>query len=124
MGYSVHRWNKIIYGNKSKDNNALGADEFWKEFKIKSYPKFSGYSYYHIPGVWADEVKEFIWKVQKELGDNINFIQIKEKFCQLVVYFNTPNKDWERRVRKLQDECVEKLIEKGVYPPKEEKEND
>ena len=40
------------------------------------------------------------------------------------VDFDTNDEHARQRMYELIDECIEKLINKGVHPPKQEKEND
>jgi len=121
----VKTWNEIIY----KDNgipikSSITSEELWDEFGIRSAPKFRDACWSHIPERWANEVKEFITQVQNELGDRIEFVQIKEKFCRLTVYFDYSDESARQRMYELINECTEKLINKGVHPPKQEKDND
>lgn len=121
----VKTWNAIIY----KDNgipikSSITSEELWDEFKIKSAPKFMDACWSHIPERWSDEVRQFIIIAQRELGDKIKFAQIKEKFCRLTVYFDTNDEHARQRMYELIDECIKKLVNRGVHPPKQEKEND
>jgi hypothetical protein len=116
----LNEWNKRIY--KDDNDNFIGgglnAEEFWNEFKIESYPKFKNRCYYHVPGKWADDVRLFISAVQKELGDRIEFSQIKEKYCYLTVYYTAKDEEADKCLKVLQAECVDRLIEKGLHPNK------
>lgn len=117
---SINEWNRKIYcddeGNQL--SGGLGADEFWNEFKIESWPKFPGVCAYHIPAKWADDVRDLISTTQKELGDRIRFIQIKEKYCELTIYYKALDVDAQARFKELERDCVDRLIAKGVHPKK------
>jgi hypothetical protein len=63
-------------------------------------------------------------KVRDELGDRVEFSQIKEKFCDLTIYYSTKDDEARTRMRELIAECRNKLIAKGVHPPREEQGND
>jgi len=114
----VRAWNKKIYGNTNGTikENGLNADDFWKEFRIKSWPKFCDSCASHIPPTWANEVREMLRIAQKELGQRIKFDQIKEKFCRLTVYYSPADKEAGQRMNELIEECKDKLIKKGVHP--------
>lgn len=125
-GHFINEWNEKIYRNEdgSEVEGRLGADEFWDEFQIKSWPKFRDACAFHIPGKWAEDVREFLTRVRDELGDKVQFAQIKEKFCQLTVYNSCADEETRERLNELKIECVRNLIKKGVHPPIQEKEND
>jgi hypothetical protein len=122
----LSEWNRKIYRNEddSPAEGNLGADEFWDEFQIKSWPKFKDACAFHIPGKWASDVRELLKSIRSELGNKVSFTQIKEKFCELVIYCSCEDEETRGRFRELQNDCVRKLIEKGVHPPTQEKEND
>ncbi|KKM60740.1 hypothetical protein LCGC14_1538870, partial [marine sediment metagenome] len=77
-GHFINEWNEKIYRNEdgSEVEGTLGADEFWDEFQIKSWPKFRDACVSHIPGKWAEDVREFLTRVRDELGDKVQFAQI------------------------------------------------
>jgi len=120
----VHEWNTKLYWNEDGTRAKPGfqAEEFWDEFKIKSWPKFQDACAYHIPSKWVYDVRIFVKQVQDELKDRIAFAQIKEKFCRLTVYFNATDEEARTRAHELIQECIDRLINKGVHPPKQEME--
>jgi len=127
LGEFVRDWNKIIYRNDDGSfikDRGMEAEDFWKEFSIRSAPKFADACWSHIPARWADEVREMLRKAQQELGEQVEFIQIKEKLCRLTVYYSSADDHAKQRMSELITECTEKLINKGVHPPTQEKEND
>jgi len=113
----VMKWNKIIYGQDSPNEDPiLGPEELWDKFKIKSYPKFEYETSYRIPNSWAKDVEDFIYDVQFILGNKIDLSQIKEKFCVLTVYYGADG-DWAKiEMERLINECIQKLINKGLHP--------
>ncbi len=54
--------------------------------------------------------------MQEELGDRVEFVQIKEKFCSLTVYCRCKDNYARKRLLELKQKCVERLIKKGVHP--------
>jgi hypothetical protein len=119
--YNVQEWNDKIYRNADDSfvGGGMHAQEFWDEFKIKSYPLFEGRCYFFIPERWAEDVRLFIKQVQTELKDKVEFGQIKEKFCWLTVYYTSFGEDTDVRIKELIDECIDRLILKGVHPPRD-----
>ena len=115
---NIKDWNKKLYQypDDKEVEKSMGADEFWDKFNIKSSPKFRDACWYYVPGVWADDVCEFISAVQEELGDRIEFVQIKEKFCCFNAYVKSKDEGATKRFDELKKECVDKLIAKGVHP--------
>lgn len=111
-------WNKRIYRNDddSFTEGNLGCEEFWNEFQIKSGPKFREACYSRIPGKWADDVRQMLKQAQLELGDKINYRQIKEKFCCLVVSFDAKDEEAEKRMNELISECQKRLMAKDLHP--------
>lgn len=110
LGYYVHEWNKKIYRNEDDSfyrEGELNAEEFWNEFQIKSGPKFREACWSHIPARWADDVRTLLKKVQDELGDKVSFTQIKEKFCQLTIYYSCEDDHAKQRMSELISECVD-----------------
>jgi hypothetical protein len=116
----LNKWNNKIYrGEDGKElAGGLQAEEFWNEFQIKSYPKFENACAYHIPAKWADDVRDLITTTRKELGDRIEFEQIKEKWCELVVYYKATDEVARQRFRELLTDCKDRLKAKGVHPEK------
>jgi len=115
----IHEWNRKIYRpNGEFEKKTLSAEDLWDKFKIKSGPKFMDACWSDVPNVWVDDVSDFILKVQEELKDKIEFTQIKEKFCQLTVYFTSADENTRKRMNELIEECIGKLIKKGVHPPR------
>lgn len=114
----IQEWNAIVYKNDdgSFTEGNLLAKAFWEEFGIKSYPLFKDKCYYHIPAKWADDVRLMIKQIQSELGDRIEFQQIKESWCQLIVYRSAKDKEAENRCREIIAECINRLKEKGLHP--------
>lgn len=118
MSFCVDEWNKKIYKNEDDSfvGGGLGAKEFFEEFGIKSGPLFEDKCWSHIPERWADDVRLFIKQVQSELKDQVEFGQIKEKWCRLTVYYCAENENANKRVKELINECIDRLIAKGVHP--------
>jgi hypothetical protein len=112
-------WNRTIY----KDENGkfieggIKAKELWNEFSIESYPLFKGACYSHIPEKWAEDVRIMLRQIKLELGDRVQFQQIKEKFCELVVYYKAEDDKVYERVKSIISECINRLRDKGIYPP-------
>lgn len=117
----VDDWNNKIYRNPDGTPvvGGISGSDFWNEFGIESWPVNKRACASHIPERWADDVEKFIVQVQTELEGRIEFHQIKEKFCRLTVYFGYDNdEDAKNRMYELINECIERLISKGVHPPK------
>lgn len=108
----LDEWNRKLYGE-----SGWGAEEFWLELQLKSWPKFENECAYHIPAAWTEDVTVLVKTIQQELGDRITFQQIKEKYCDLVVYFSSKDTEAGDRARELIRECIANLINKGVHPP-------
>jgi len=115
----VNYWNKVIYKNDddswAKDNE-ITVDELWDKFQVKSWPKFKDGCACHVPSKWSDDVRIMLTKARSELGDRIDFRQIKEKYCTLTIYYNAADDAAQNRMRELIAECVEQLQIKKVYP--------
>ena len=108
--YNVQEWNEILYGgdNRQLPNTPSKIREVFNEIGAISS---------HVPRQWEDDVIVFIRQVQGELKNDITFVQIKEKYCILTVYYDYLNKEAAARVQELRQECINKLITKGVHPP-------
>ena len=117
----INYWNKKIYRNDDDTfvEGGLNAKEFWEEFGIKSGPMFKDCCWSHIPARWADDVRIFIKQVQSELGEQVMFKQIKEKWCNLTVYYSSTDQEAGERMRQLEKECIDRLIAKDLHPPRE-----
>jgi hypothetical protein len=115
----LNYWNEKIYKNPDGSwvIGGMYAKEFFAEFGIESYPLFENKCYYHIPETWAEDIRIFL-KSTKDLGDRIEFKQIKEKFCELTVYYSAKDEEARATINKLVGECINRLIAKGVYPPR------
>lgn len=116
--FDLNYWNKKIYKDENDKfvEGGLRPKDFWEEFGIKSHPIFRGECYSHIPERWADEVRSMIKKAQKRLGDRIKFIQIKEKFCHLTVYFDSSDEEAKKEFLEIKKECVDNLRNKNLHP--------
>lgn len=115
----VNYWNKVIYKDANGDwakGNEITVDEFWDKFQIKSWPKFKDGCACHVPVKWADDVRVMLTRARNELGDRIDFRQIKEKWCTLTVYYSAADEVAQNRMKELISECVEQLQIKKVYP--------
>lgn len=119
--FNVNEWNKKIYKNDDDTfvEGGMHAKEFYDEFGIESFPLFRDKCYYHVPQKWADDVRIFLKQVKDELGQRIKFQQIKEKWCHFTVYYQAADDDARKRIEELQKECISRLIEKGIHPPKD-----
>lgn len=116
---NVQEWNKKIYRNEDDsfvDGDQITADELWDEFQIKSHPKFRGSCYSHIPIRWTEDVRSMLRRIRDEFGDKVEFSQIKEKWCNLTIYYSAPD-EIKDRVREIIVECKDSLISKGIHPP-------
>lgn len=119
---NVDEWNKKIYKNEDGsfvEDSGMHAEEFWNDFGIESYPKFKNRCYSHIPARWREDVKTFLKQVQVELKDRVEFQQIKEKWCWFTVYYTSADEQASARMKELIGECIDRLIAKGVHPPRE-----
>lgn len=116
----VHDWNKIIYKNADgswvDDSNKITVDELWDRWQIKSWPKFKEGCACHVPVKWADDVRVMLDKARDELGDKVEFQQIKEKFCRLTVYYTCKDDEASNRMQDLIRNCIEQLQIKKIYP--------
>lgn len=101
-------WNSFY-----SDSGEYGADWFWENFNIKSAPRFDDKCWSHIPKVWADDVTELLHSLQSNF--DITFVQIKEKFCELVVYYQAPENQREE-INKLIKETKDKMCKKAIHP--------
>jgi hypothetical protein len=121
MPFNVEEWNNRIYRNADGSfvEGGLNAKEFFEEFGIESFPLFRDKCYYHVPERWADDVRIFIKQAQTELGHKFVFTQIKEKFCWLTVYYTPLDESADNSMKELINKCIDRLIEKGVHPPRE-----
>ena len=123
---ALHYWNTLLYWDtvlNCQQSGSWGADEFWDEVQVESWPKFTNRCASHIPFAWVEDVKQLILQAKKELGDKIDFTQIKEKFCMLTIYKQCEDEQTAARFRELELECIERLIKKGVHPPRQELSN-
>jgi len=118
--FNVDEWNKKIYKNEDGSfvEGGLNAKHFFEEFGIESFPMFRDKCYYHIPERWADDVRIFLKQAQSELKDKIVFQQIKEKWCWFTVYYTFVDELANNRMKELINECIDRLIAKGVHPPR------
>jgi len=101
-------WNSFY-----SESGEYGADWFWKNFGIKSSPLYKDECWSHIPKVWAEDVSKLLHTLQSSF--DINFIQIKEKFCELVIYYSAPEYQREK-INNLIKETKEKMCEKAIHP--------
>jgi len=113
-------WNKVIYKNEdgswADDSNKITVDELWDKWQIKSWPKFKDGCACHVPSKWADDVRVLLTTARNELGDRVNFSQIKEKFCRLTIYYKCDDDEATTRMQELISECIKQLQLKKVYP--------
>jgi hypothetical protein len=123
--FSVNEWNKKIYRNADGSfvkGDKITTTELWESFKIKSAPKFRDACWSEIPVRWTKNVRIMLGKISEEFGDTVTIEQIKEKWCNLTVYFHLcssiDDKDKAtKRIQELIKECKENLIYEGVHPP-------
>jgi len=106
----LSNWNKRLYSN---NDSGCGAQWFWDNFKIKSAPLYRDSCYSHIPSLWADDVAIMIRNIQGLSKNSVQFTQIKEKFCDLVVYRDCP-KEYEKAVSQEVQDCRNRLKEKNL----------
>ena len=111
----ISKWNKIIYrdANNAVAEGGLSGSDFFELFRIESWPTFENAAASHLPGKWVEDVSVLIRTAQKEIPD-INFLQIKEKFCVLTIYYDSGD---NLKFEKLKKVCIDRLIKKGVHPP-------
>lgn len=115
----LDKWNKKIYKNEDGsivEGNKILPKELWEDFQIKSFPLFRNACYFHIPIKWTKDVREMLKKARSELGDKIKFCQIKEKFCDLRVYYDASDNEADIKMKELISECRNNLIVKDVHP--------
>lgn len=116
VAHFVNDWNKKLY-REGELTGEYGADWFWDNFQIKSAPLFKNACWYHIPKKWGSAVADMVNEL-KSTHPNIQFAQIKEKFCCLTVYFDNIQKDYAEDVYFIVEKCRERLRAEGVHPPK------
>ena len=119
----VNEWNKKIYREENgefAEGDRLNDVKLWEEFQIKSGPKFRDACWSGVPVKWCEDVRLLLQQVKSELGDRIEFEQIKEKWCYLTIYFTAKDKEAEKRFLELRGECINRLIEKGIHPNNKE----
>ena len=104
---TVQAWNRIIYDATPSD---LGAQYFWDKYQIKSSPLFANHSEFNIPSTWAHPVDLLIQDLK---ALNVEFGQIKEKYCTLRVYYKPHSEEAERIIERTR----EQLRVLGVHPP-------
>jgi hypothetical protein len=115
----VNYWNNVIYkeaDGTQAQGNEITVDELWDKFQIKSWPKFKDGCVYNLPSKWSDDIRVMLTKVMAELGSRIGFMQIKEKWCKLTVYYKAADDAAKNRMQELIAECIEQLQIKKVYP--------
>ena len=119
----VHKWNKIIYKNADGsfiDGDKITNDELWESYRIRSAPKFKSECWSHIPVRWTKDVRIMLDQILSEFENKVEFQQIKEKFCNLTVYYkpcSSLDEEAKTRIQEIIKECKERLISKGVHPP-------
>lgn len=123
----LDKWNGIIYEQGRKITPLL-PDELWEKYGIKSWPKFKGACSHHVPDAWADDVRVMIEEIRAKYQDKVVFHQIKEKFCELRVYYGVDENlelseeemdaIWHG-VDNIITKTTRRLAEKGVYPDDE-----
>ena len=119
MTMNIHDWNSKLYPRNEETGaflaENLGANFFWDNFGIKSAPKFRDECYSHIPSLWKDDVSLLIKSLQEKYDNKIDFIQIKEKFAYLTVYYDSSEKD-KKDIDNRVEECRNILRSKGLHP--------
>lgn len=111
-------WNAKLYRDQHPGlTGEYGADWFWNELEIKSAPKFKDCCWHHIPKCWADEVKAMVVELREKFP-SIEFTQIKEKFCDLTVYWSIEDYDSDvsNKVRQVIKKYKNKLRDEGLHP--------
>jgi len=112
--YALKKWNTKLYFNSPR-----GVDhKLWKKFGIRSAPEHKDACWSHIPFKWEDDVRIMLKATRDELGDKIEFKQIKEKFCHLTVYFIAKDDVASERMTELIKQCKDRLISKDIHPHK------
>lgn len=115
-------WNDIVYKTKSgdffKSPSPLLPEELHSEFGIACHPIVKGASYSHIPDKWAEDVRIMLVKLRNEFDGLITITQVKEKYCELVVYWDTnPGCIVDKKaVKKIINDCIITLKSKKIYP--------
>ena len=115
----VHKWNEIIYKDANGafvEGERLDTEALWNDYKIKSWPKFKDACSYCIPIKWVSEIRILIEAIQTELGDKFKFSQIKEKWCNLTIYFDRTDDKSTDIAEKLIAKCKNNLIAQGIHP--------
>ena len=118
---NVNEWNAKIYKDENGnfvEGEKLDDEVLWNEFGIKSWPKFRDACASHLPVKWTEDVRLLLKQTKEELGDKITFDQIKEKWCYLTIYFKAADEQAAKRFNELEQECVQRLIDKGIHPAK------
>jgi hypothetical protein len=108
----LSEWNKKLYQGKKE----LGADWFWDNFQLKSAPLYPNACWYHIPEDWERPVAILLATIQQKFGDRIELIQVKEKFCTLVVYFSAATDEIYDLIQGAVELTRQELRERGVHP--------
>ena len=106
------KWNQILHPEYPVVE--LGAEWLWTEFGIKSAPKFDNECWSHVPECWGDDLKQLIPAIKDKYPD-VQFLQIKEKYCSLTIYFSSSPHDRES-IDVMIEKCQDVLRRKGLHP--------
>jgi hypothetical protein len=90
------------------DDKPLGPQELWDEFGIRSAPLFKDCCWSGVPDGWSSEVRKLITDLQRMVPD-ISFLQIKEKFRELRVYYLLEHEENHKRVEARIRVCQKKI---------------
>lgn len=116
------KWNNKLYPKlKTSDGKYkynvpedLGADWFEEMCGIKSAPKYPDQCWSHIPTVWGGTVLTLIKNI-KDKYPKVEFIQVKEKFCRLVIYYECVAHERDT-IDSMIERCQDILRNQGVHP--------
>lgn len=116
----LHAWNAKLYPRNDTDgtrtDHPVSDKYFWSEFKIKSGPLFREAAWSHLPGCWSEDVTALIHQIQAKYGDTVRFAQIKEKFCDLTIYFQAGSPEETADINDMIKQCRDTLRSKGLIP--------
>lgn len=117
-GFDLHTWNRKIYdGPDGKPlPGSWNAKELWEKFQIKSGPLFPDACWSFIPAKWVEDVTKLIEDIRLELSDKIEFVQIKEKYGRLTIYYDNCPKEERDRLEEHIERCRYRLREKDLHP--------
>jgi hypothetical protein len=106
------KWNKILH--PEYPIKELQADWF-AQLGIESAPRYPWACWSHIPECWGEEVTKLIKAIQDRFRGT-EFLQVKEKFCSLVIYYHPIKLDDRDSIDGMIERCQDILRSKGLHP--------